>query len=75
MMLNRIRRVSLPIVLLSIPVVFGIGVFRYVTTQTVPTILVIVLIVLVIVLSRLLLWARAQKQAQPETPSPQVQRR
>jgi len=74
-MLNRIRRVTLPLTAISILVLLVISLIRYIATRMVPTVLLIVCIVLVIILIRLLAWARTQRQIQQNIDSSQAQRR
>ena len=65
-MLNRIRRITLPLVGIALPVVLAVTIFFWVTTQKAPTGWIIALIVLAISLVRLWTLARAQKRAQQE---------
>jgi L-asparagine transporter-like permease len=65
-MLNRFRRIVLPLVGIALPVVLAATIFLWVTTQQAPTWWIIALIVLAISLVRLWTVTRAQQGAQQE---------
>jgi ABC-type molybdate transport system permease subunit len=73
--LNRIRRIALPLVGIALPVVLAITIFLWVTTQKAPTGWIIALIILVISLVRLFTVTRAQKRAQQNAQASQLPRR
>lgn len=74
-MLNRVRRIALPLVGIALPVVLAFTIYFWVTTQKATTGWIIALIILVISLARLWTVTRARKRAQQEVQASQQPRR